>query len=281
MHDVTSIKKYILFLKKQCGLFLSLHPIKKESLILSSELIDFNIHDNPYCIYLKSFPEVQRICANGQQKVFEKSKRGSFCGCCFFGCFEYVYPISNGQEVIGFVSVGGYKSDNADPYISATAKKLSIPVENLKKAYKALKEPPSKEEIDVLLLPLCDMLELAYLKSGDDGKNEETFMERVLRYIKRYHTCNITLEDVCDHFSCSRFYISHRFKKSTGKTFREFLTALRIEDAKSLLKHSKLTVTEISFSVGFSDSNYFSNVFKKQTGLSPLAYRRTQTQRHK
>ncbi len=50
--------------------------------------------------------------------------------------------------------------------------------------------------------------------------------------------------------------------------------ALRLSHAKRLLKYSTLNVTEISFAVGFSDANYFSNVFKRREGLSPLAYRR-------
>jgi YesN/AraC family two-component response regulator len=43
-------------------------------------------------------------------------------------------------------------------------------------------------------------------------------------------------------------------------------------------KNTKLSVTEISYSVGFADSNYFSNIFKKSVGLSPLAYRKKITE---
>lgn len=273
MYPIEKIRNYILFLKKKCDLSITLHPIKKEALIGGGGLMEFNIHDNSYCIYLKTFPEVQRHCIDRQHRVLEKCKGGSFGGCCFAGCFEYVYPISNGTEVAGFISVGGYGCRDAEPYITATAKKYSIPKESLKQIYKTLKTPPSKEEIDALLLPLCDMLELAYIKSGGADTGDETLIDKVLRYVKRYHTCNITLDDICEQFSCSRFYISHVFKKTTQKTFREYLTALRIEDAKSLLRHSELSITEIAFSVGFNDSNYFSSVFKEHVGLSPRAYR--------
>jgi AraC-like DNA-binding protein len=52
------------------------------------------------------------------------------------------------------------------------------------------------------------------------------------------------------------------------------LTSLRIEDAKLLLLNSELTVTEIAFSVGYGDSNYFSNIFKQKVGMSPRDYRK-------
>ena len=118
------------------------------------------------------------------------------------------------------------------------------------------------------------MLELAYLKSEEFAKADEPFIFRVIAYVKRHHTQNITLIDVCREFSCSHSLLSHAFKKSVGMSFREYITHLRIEDAKNLLLHSRLSVTEIAMSVGFSDSNYFSNVFKKSVGVSPLSFRK-------
>ena len=274
MYDVTSIKNYILYLKKECGLFITLHPKENENLIVPSELIAFNLHDNPYCIYLKSFPHAYQHCVERQGKVFDKCLNGSFCGCCFSGCMEFVYPISNGNKTIGFISVGGYKTENAAQYISATSEKYCIPLDNLANIYSKLKEPPQKEELDTLIQPLCDMLELAYIRSAVKTQSDESFIDGVVMYVKQYHTCDITLEDLCKHFSCDRYYISHRFKKGTGQSFREFLNSLRIEDAKSLLAHSKLSVSEIAFSIGFKDSNYFSNVFKSKVGVSPNAYRK-------
>ena len=276
MYDVESIKKYILFLKTERGLSITLHPAEKDELIIASDLMTFNIHDNPYCIYVKNFPEAQNHCIERQKKVLDKCKHGSFCGSCFAGVREYVYPISGVSGIVGFICVSGYQSENAQSYIEATAQKYFIPERTLGDAYAALnKNMPPKEEIDTLLIPLCNMLELAYIKSVDDGKNEEQLIDRVIRDIKQYHTRQITLDDVCSRLSCSRSQISHTFKKHTGKSFRQYLNEVRIEDAKTLLRYSKLSVTEIALSVGFGDSTYFSNLFTKYTAQSPAAYRRS------
>ena len=80
MYDVTGIKNYILFLKIRCGLSITLHVRGSESLVSSSELITFNIHENPYCVYVKSFSEAQKHCIERQQRIVEKSNGGSFCG---------------------------------------------------------------------------------------------------------------------------------------------------------------------------------------------------------
>ncbi len=275
MSGISNIKNYILFLKHSCGLSVTLHPHESENLIFPSELISFNIHDNPYCIYVKSHPLAQRHCIDKQCKVFEKCKGGSFCGTCYAGVTEYVYPISNGAKTVGFISVSGYGCGNSDSFIKAASEKYSISAEGLKKTYGVLKKDiPKKEDVDVLLTPLCNMLELAYIKSADSRGGEQTLEERIVRYVKQNHTLNITIADVCREFSCSTSLVSHNFKRHTGMSFREYLAHLRIDDAKIMLKHSKLTVTEIALSVGFSDSNYFSNVFKKSVGVSPLAYRK-------
>ena len=275
MYNIENIKNYILFLKRECGLYITLHPHDNESIITSSELITFNIHDNPYCVFVKSFDGVWQHCVERQDKVREKCKCGSFCGSCFAGVREYVYPLWHKNELLGFISVSGYKSENSESYMQRVSKKYHIPQKDITAAYSLLKhELPSKEWIDTLILPLCNMLELAYIKTENNTTAVPDPITDILRYIKRYHSQRITLDDICKHFGCSRSYVSHLFKKSVGKGFREYLTELRIEDAKSLLEYSNLTVTEIALSVGFGDSTYFSNVFKNKIGISPSAYRK-------
>ena len=275
MYNVADIRNYIIFLKSQCGLSVTLHPIENESVIAPSELMTFNIHDNPYCIYIKSFSDAQVHCIRRQEKVLKKCTGGSFCGSCFAGVREFVYPISNGQEVIGFICVSGYRTENAAPFIERTSERYLIPYSNLEQAYLSLNgRIPDKEWVDTLIMPLCSMLELAYIRS-DNGTDLNGLTDRILRYVRQNHTQNITLNEICERFSCSRSYISHNFKKITKMSFREYITYLRLEDAKTLLRYSKLSITEIALSVGFGDSTYFSSVFKVSVGCSPSCYRKT------
>ena len=279
MSIISDIKNYIFFLKNKCNLQISLHPIKKENLIIPSELIAFNIHENSYCAHIKGCPEANQHCVFCQLKVLDKCLNGAFKGICYAGVSEFIYPIKNNGETVGFISVGGYKSENYKSYLKAIEKKFSLQYEKLLTAYNTLKDTlPEKTEIDTLLIPLVAMIELAYIQNQSEIK-ESYWFDNIVRYVIQNHTQNITIDDLVKQFYCSRSKISHTFKAKTGKTFREYLTDLRLNDALSLLKYSNLNITEIAYSIGFIDSAYFSNVFKAKVGTSPLNYRKANSQR--
>ena len=110
--------------------------------------------------------------------------------------------------------------------------------------------------------------------SGNDEDSNGDLVERVKHFINTNRNANITSEDICRHIGCSRSLISHQFKEKTGIGLREYITSLRISDAKILLTNSDLSVTEVAFAVGFSSSNYFANVFKRDVGITPGEYRK-------
>ena len=276
--EINVIQDYLLYLRKKCNLSVTLHPMRDETLITDSFLMSFNIHDNSYCSYIKSLPGGHARCLAQQKKVMNKclSEKNGFCGACYAGVCEYVYPFSDGGEVIGFISVSGYTCDRCEGHVSSVSEQFGSSVDSVKREYGKLKEKmPPKNEVDTLILPLCKMLELAYIKQPRNVLDTST-MGEICRYVQRNYASDITEDLLCEQFSCSKSYFSHGFKKSTGKTFRQYLTDLRIYHAKQLLERSSLTVTQIAFSIGFNDSNYFSNVFKSRVGVSPRKYRKTQ-----
>lgn len=276
-----TIQNYILYLIKECGLSVSLHPMSDETLITCSALMNFNIHDNPYCSYIKSLPHGHERCLAQQKKVFGRCRGQTegFCGVCHAGVVEYVYPIRDEKSVIGFLSVSGYACRDGAQYAVRVSEQFGSPLDFVLGEYHRLKpNMPDKKRIDTLLLPLCEMLELAYIKQPKEPK-AESLNEAICRYIQRHYSVDLTAEQICKHFSCSKSYFSHSFKRHTGQGFREYLTGIRLNYAKQLLEHSHLSVTQISFSVGFNDSNYFSNVFRQKTGMSPLRYRKMMNDR--
>lgn len=93
------------------------------------------------------------------------------------------------------------------------------------------------------------------------------------KYIEKNYNKNITLEDVSREVNISSYYLSRIFKESTGVNFIDYLTNLRVEEAKELLSKTALSMKEIAVKAGYSDPNYFSKIFKKVVGVTPTEYR--------
>ncbi|MBR2354655.1 MAG: helix-turn-helix domain-containing protein [Clostridia bacterium] len=277
MKELQAIENYVVYLIRECGLLVTIHPIETETLITFSSLMHFNTHANPYCTHVKSTKEGYERCLLQQRKVLGRLKQQDLplCGLCHAGVLEYVYPLKNDRGVIGFISVSGYATKEGASRIPQTAKEFGYAEPVLQKAYGTLcGTVPDRERVDTLIAPLCLMLELAYRKERGEEKKENV-LTRILRYIQMNYSVDLTEEELCRLFGCSRSYFSHTFRRETGKSFREYLTDVRLENAKRLLAFSHLNVTEISFAIGYTDSNYFSNVFKKKEGVSPRTYRKS------
>ncbi len=92
---------------------------------------------------------------------------------------------------------------------------------------------------------------------------------------KRKGDSRFSLQDMCNEVFLSVSQFSLLFKEGTGKTFIEYLTMCRIEEAKKLLKTSDLKSYEIAEKTGFADPRYFSILFKKTTTMTPMEFRRS------
>ena len=85
---------------------------------------------------------------------------------------------------------------------------------------------------------------------------------------------NITLEEVCAHVGFSVAYFSALFKKETGEGFAKYLMRVRMDEAKTLLRETGLSVTEICERVGYNDRKHFTQTFHKIAGVNPAEYRK-------
>lgn len=91
-------------------------------------------------------------------------------------------------------------------------------------------------------------------------------------YIQEHFNTNITAEDVAKHCHLSYSYFSRLFKKISGISFTSYLNFTRINEAERLLLSQQLTVTEISYAVGFNDTSYFIRQFKSFKKMTPKQF---------
>lgn len=99
-------------------------------------------------------------------------------------------------------------------------------------------------------------------------------IEDVLRYIAQNYTLPLSLEEVAAQINLTPTYFSHKFKKVTGTTFKEYLNYIRIRNSCQKLLTTDDSITEIAISCGFNSSNYFKDCFRRICGTSPREFRK-------
>jgi AraC-like DNA-binding protein/mannose-6-phosphate isomerase-like protein (cupin superfamily) len=97
----------------------------------------------------------------------------------------------------------------------------------------------------------------------------------IIDYINENYMKEVTLKEISKTFHLSQHYISHLFKNETGDSPINYLITRRIDEAKKLLLSSNKTIAEIAKLVGYENSNYFNEIFRKMTLTSPSVYRKT------
>ncbi len=96
---------------------------------------------------------------------------------------------------------------------------------------------------------------------------------KAMAYIHEHYGEPIGRDDFARYVGVSEGYLSRSFNQETGLSLIHYLTRYRVQQAKQLLLTTDKTITEIAMEVGFSDSNYFSRVFRQEAGVSPVTFR--------
>lgn len=109
-------------------------------------------------------------------------------------------------------------------------------------------------------------------RSTDNGDCKE-LIDEIEAYILNNYNSEITVLDLAKRYSINPDYLSAIFKHKTGKNIIKYLTEIRIKMACQLLRETQAKVSDIAFSSGYKDRQYFNRVFKKITGMTPIEYR--------
>ena len=117
------------------------------------------------------------------------------------------------------------------------------------------------------------IIEITQKVENNRNEKSESLIEKAENYINKNYMKDISLDDISRYCNISSYYFSKLFKQETGENYVEYLSRVRIENAKKMLTESEASIKEISYSVGFSDPNYFSRAFKKYEGVSPTEYK--------
>ena len=113
------------------------------------------------------------------------------------------------------------------------------------------------------------------IRDENSGNKNRDILDNSIEYIKNHYMDeNMSLNAVAQVANISANHFSALFSQNIGQTFIEYLTGIRMEHAKELLRCTGKRASEIALEVGYKDSHYFSYLFKKTQGMTPSDYRK-------
>ena len=133
-------------------------------------------------------------------------------------------------------------------------------------------DPHTVYEQKCVLYATCNaMLKSVRLKPREYPEHAPAY--RVIRYVSDHYRENMSLQEISAALGYEYHYLSRMFNRITGSSFRDFLNCLRIEYARSMLRNTQTSVSQIALEAGYQNIRSFNRIFKEVIGLSPTEYR--------
>lgn len=148
----------------------------------------------------------------------------------------------------------------------------------VKKLFEILSNEGPGYEVEVMSIFWEVITALNHLPSSPftvrETSNQKGQMVAVKDFIDTHYMQNINLDDLANHFHMSKFHLAREFSQTFSLPPIAYLEKRRIREARYLLASTEFSMTDISTTLGFCSSSYFSQRFKASMGMSPLEYRK-------
>ncbi len=111
------------------------------------------------------------------------------------------------------------------------------------------------------------------LANEEKNTHHDEQIIKIQEWLQKHYHKDISLKELAQRFDLSVRSFNRRFRNAADKTPLQYLQEIRLEQAKSLLKHSNLSIAEIAYGVGYQDTSSFASLFKRTNGVTPKEYR--------
>lgn len=219
----------------------------------------------------------RELCIGADNEALRTAQaHGPYCYRCPIGLTEIAVPIRRGERLLGFVMAGKVAEDvpDCDAEIRRTVLSRCPEAERLPRLDDAIAGVPhlTAERLTDSLRLLAAFAEIL-AERGSPLQSNQSMSAMVQRFLDCNFDRRVTLDELSVRFHCSTVTLTGHFKREYGVTVLQYLNARRLARAEKMLLRTDMTLGEISDRCGFSDAEYFSRVFRRAHGVSPLRYR--------
>ena len=228
------------------------------------------------CSLIRSTKSGEIGCQNCDLSACLKAKkeRKQFVYLCHAGITEAITPITHDNVILGYVILAHIMpKENYELALENALKLISNYGVDINEAKSMLTkiEPRSVEQINASV-KLCNAI-ASYIYVSDLVKfKNEDISYKITNFIQNNLAFDLSSDAICRKFLISRTKLYSISKNCYGLSISDYVTKLRIKKAKELIL-SGVQINKVASLTGFSESNYFTKVFKKVTGLTPTEYK--------
>lgn len=232
----------------------------------------------PYCLAIGEDEERLKKCKECDLYYARKAHdlRDTVVYTCHAGIAEVVAPVFCDGVLVAYLMPGKFRDAehkfSSESTVAEAADKYGLDKEKMLEAYYKL-PVFDKTYIDdiVMLLQAC----VSYIGTEEILRiNRPIIAKQIAEYIDAHLNDKITTESLCAEFHVARHILYDIFEKNFNATVQRYIADKRLELAKSLLVSTDKSMRQIADETGSSQYNFFIHYFKKQTGITPLQYRK-------
>ena len=228
---------------------------------------------NKYCKYINSNSAISSKCLICDYALLKecKEKKQPVSHICHAGLLDIAIPIMHNQSILGYIMLGQLKIDDNFQNIKQKLTSDGLDIDKLEVLYSTL--PIKNEEFIKSIINLATILAKHLLLENIVKPKNLSTLDTLVEYINQNIQAPLSVEEIAQENFVSVSLIYKLFYKNFNTSVKDYINKRRCELALSLLMFSDKSLNDVAFEVGFSSLSYFSKVFKKLYGVSPLKYR--------
>lgn len=229
-----------------------------------------------YCKCIHSTTAGNGRCMMSDAELLSKCK-ASKCPqmhTCHAGLVDVAVPIIHNENIMGYVIFGQIRTETDFSPMEDYVMKLGLDINEMRDLYEVI--PIFDNNKINSILNIATMLAKHIMLENMLRPDYDRVLDAAVSYIEKNLEKYLGVHDIARNTNSSKTVLYDRFRSAFDCTVSEYVNLRRIERSAELLKHSDMSIEDISQKVGFSGASYYCKIFKKHMGISPFKYRRSE-----
>ncbi|MBI4979232.1 MAG: helix-turn-helix domain-containing protein [Spirochaetes bacterium] len=215
----------------------------------------------PYCRTVKGTAQGLAACDRSDRTLFERARaeKKTVSHICHGGLLEAVHPVYAHHVLCAYIMLG---------QIALSGKAVMGKFAGLLKKKRTYSRLEVNSILNLFEILVHHIIDHKLVRIRTDEK-----YELVMEYMRAHFRERLSVADVASVAGLGKTTVAQLFRTCAGKTFKELLIDMRLDEAERLMREPGMTLREAAFKSGYDDPLFFSRTYRRLRGMTPSAYR--------